>query len=80
MNSRQLDEERVLPIEALRMYTKNAAYVSFDETIKGTIAPGYVADMIVLDGNPVELEPEKLLKLSVKLTVIGGKIVWRKEL
>jgi predicted amidohydrolase YtcJ len=77
---RLLEKECISPIEAIRMYTRNAAYVNFEDTVKGLIAPGYVADIIVLDGNPVELAPEEILKLSVRLTVLDGKIVWRKGL
>ena len=73
-----LDEEQVSPAEALKMYTRNAAYVSFEETVKGTLSPGYAADLIVLNGNPLELSPEELLNLNVALTVINGEIVWRK--
>jgi predicted amidohydrolase YtcJ len=73
-----LDEERISPFEALKMYTRNAAYVSFEETEKGTLSPGYAADLIVLTGNPLELAPEKLWDLDVALTVINGENVWRK--
>lgn len=73
-----LEQERVTPIEALRMYTRNAAYVSFEEKIKGEIKPGYVADIIVLNGNPLRIEPEEILNLSVALTIMDGEIVWRK--
>jgi hypothetical protein len=75
---RLLGEERVSPFEALKMYTRNAAYVSFEETEKGTLSSGYAADLIVLTGNPLELAPEKLWDLNVVLTVINGEIVWRK--
>jgi predicted amidohydrolase YtcJ len=75
-----LYEERVTPVEALQMYTRNAAYVCFQETIKGTLSPGYTADLIVLTGNPLKLTPEELWKLRVALTVINGEIVWRKGL
>jgi predicted amidohydrolase YtcJ len=73
-----LEHERIMPIEAIRMYTRNAAYVSFEETIKGSIKPGYIADIIVLKGNPLRLEPDEIMKLSVALTIMDGEIVWRK--
>jgi predicted amidohydrolase YtcJ len=73
-----LDEEKVSPFEALKMYTRNAAYVSFEETEKGTLSPGYAADLIVLTGNPLELAPGEFWDLNVTLTVINGEIVWRK--
>jgi predicted amidohydrolase YtcJ len=77
---RLLYDERVTPVEALQMYTRNAAYVCFEETIKGTLSPGYAADLVVLNGNPLELTPEELLNIRVALTVINGEIVWRKGL
>ena len=73
-----LDEEQISPVDALKMYTRNAAYVCFEEAIKGTLSPGYNADLIVLNGNPLDLAPEELWNLHVVLTVINGEIVWRK--
>jgi predicted amidohydrolase YtcJ len=72
-------QEEISTIDALRMYTKNAALASFEETIKGTITPGKLADLVVLNGDPTQLSPNELKHLQVEMTIIGGKVVWKKE-
>jgi predicted amidohydrolase YtcJ len=69
-------EEAVTIQEALRMYTANGPYLTWEEKIKGTIEPGKLADMIVLDADPLTNPPEALLKTNVDLTIIGGKVVY----
>jgi predicted amidohydrolase YtcJ len=68
-------EESVTMPEALRMYTANGAFLTFEEKIKGTLAPGKLADMIVLDIDPLTVDAERLLTAHVDLTILGGKIV-----
>lgn len=74
-----LPGERVSQSQALWMYTGASAYACFEENIKGTIAPGKLADLIVLNRDPTEMTPEEIKDLEVEMTVIGGGIVWRKE-
>lgn len=69
-------EEAVSIQEALRMYTANGPYLTFEEKTKGTIEPGKLADMIVLDADPLTIPPERLLDVKVDLTMIGGKVVY----
>lgn len=71
-------EERIDVETALRAYTVNNAFAAGEENIKGTITPGKLADIVVLDHNPFEIEPERLKDINVVLTVIGGKIVFEK--
>ncbi|MDO8721657.1 MAG: amidohydrolase [Syntrophales bacterium] len=75
-----LPEERIPPLAAVEMYTQGAAYVSFEEAIKGSLAPGKLADLVVLSGDPTEVSPEEIRNLHVEMTVVGGKIVWRRGL
>ncbi len=58
------------------MYTINAAYASFEETVKGSITRGKLADMVVLSDNPARIPPEQIKDIKVEMTVIGGKVVW----
>jgi predicted amidohydrolase YtcJ len=74
-----LPGERVSQSQALWMYTGASAYACFEENIKGTMAPGKLADLIVLNRDPTEMTPEEIKDLEVEMTVIGGGIVWRKE-
>jgi predicted amidohydrolase YtcJ len=62
--------------EALRAYTVNAAYASFDEGNRGTLAAGRLADFVMLDENIFEIAPEKIRDVRVLLTVVGGKRVF----
>lgn len=69
-------EEAVSIQEALRMYTANGPYLTFEEKTKGTIEAGKLADMIVLDSDPLKIPADRLLDVKVDLTVIGGKVVY----
>lgn len=68
--------ERITAAQALAMYTVNAAYTTFEENIKGTLAPGRLADLAVLSGNPLETAPARLKDIRVLATIIGGRVVW----
>ena len=61
---------------ALRLYTQGAAYAAGEEGIKGTIEPGKLADLVLLDQDPTAVEPEALLETCVRLTVVGGEVLW----
>lgn len=71
-----LPQEAISAAEALAMYTLDAAHASFEDKIKGSITPGKLADMVVLSDNPLTAPPEAIRDIRVKMTIIGGKIVW----
>ncbi|GAI23045.1 unnamed protein product, partial [marine sediment metagenome] len=71
-----LPEEAVSAQQALAMYTTSAACASFEEDIKGSIAPGKLADMAVLNADPLKSSPEKIKDIQVEMTIIGGGVVW----
>jgi predicted amidohydrolase YtcJ len=71
-----LPEERITVEQALALYTVNAAYASFEENIKGSITPGKLADLVVLDGDPTQVPSEQIKELKVAMTMIGGEVVW----
>ena len=62
--------------EALAMNTINGAYASFEEDIKGSIAPGKLADMVVLSDDPIKSPPEQIKDIRVEMTIVGGKVIW----
>ena len=64
--------------EALQMFTINGAYGSFEESIKGSITEGTLADLPVLSEDPREMDPEKLNTLRADLTMIDGRIVFER--
>ena len=69
-------QERLTRVEALALYTKNAAYISFEEKTKGTLEIGKYADFIVLSDDILTMPAEDIWKTKVLLTVIGGKEVY----
>lgn len=70
-------ENRVRVDAALRHYTRDAAYASFDEGIKGTLSPGKLADLVVLSDDILTIAPERIIKTQVLLTVLGGRDTYR---
>jgi predicted amidohydrolase YtcJ len=76
---RVLPEEGILPAEALRMYTVTAAMASFEEDAKGSIAVGKKADLVVLSHDPTTADNDDIKSIKVKMTILGGNIVWREE-
>jgi predicted amidohydrolase YtcJ len=65
--------------QALRSYTIDAAYAAFEENIKGTLAPGKLADLVVLSKDIMTIPDEEILSTEVLYTIIGGKILYKKN-
>jgi predicted amidohydrolase YtcJ len=63
--------------EALLSYTRWAAYAAFEESVKGTLAPGKYADLVVLNHDPTTLPPDAWPKLRVQMTIVGGNVAWQ---
>jgi len=72
-----IPDERVSVEEALRAYTSGSAYAAFEEKEKGTLAPGKLADVVVLSADLFTIPPEKIKDTRVVLTVVGGKVVYQ---
>jgi hypothetical protein len=70
--------EKVSIEEAIRYYTLNNAYATFEENIKGSIKEGKLADLVVLDRDILSLPPQELLKAEVVYTLLDGKIIYQK--
>jgi predicted amidohydrolase YtcJ len=66
--AQRLTVEQVLPL-----MTRAGAYATFEEDRKGTIAPGKLADLVVLDDDPRNVAPDHLRDVNVLMTMIGGK-------
>jgi predicted amidohydrolase YtcJ len=70
-------EQRIDPRAALRAVTIDAAYQHFEEAEKGSIEPGKLADLVILDRSPLE-DPEHIDQISVLETIVGGHPLRRK--
>ena len=69
-------DERISPHDALKAYTTDAAYCSFEEDIKGSLSSGKVADFVVLSDNPLTVEKERIKDIQVLRTYLGGRLVY----
>ena len=69
-------EQKVSVAEALEAYTAGAAYSEFQESEKGTIRAGRLADLVLLSGDPLRVPPEAIRDLTVVMTIVAGKIVY----
>ena len=72
-------EQAVTLESALRHYTIDAAYASFEEGVKGSLAPGKLADLVVLADDIFKAPPETILKTRVLLTLLGGRVVYQAD-
>lgn len=73
-----LPEHRVSIATALQAYTSNGAYASFEENIKGKIAVGSLADIVVLSRDPFKMSAKDLYKLEVEKTIFDGRIIFQR--
>lgn len=70
--------ERIDRWESLKALTVNAAWQIREENVKGTIAAGKLADLVILDGNPLTVETDKILDIQVLETFKEGKTVYKR--
>jgi predicted amidohydrolase YtcJ len=69
-------EQKITVEEALRAYTYEAAYASFEEDIKGTLQHGMLADFVLIDRDLTAIPPGEIRDARVLRTVVGGKVVY----
>jgi predicted amidohydrolase YtcJ len=69
-------QERLSIAEAIRCYTVESAFASFEENVKGQIAPGMLADLVVHTRDLLTIKPEEILQTEAAMTVFGGRVVY----
>jgi predicted amidohydrolase YtcJ len=74
-----LPQELVDLPTAVSAYTKNGAFLSFEEKARGSIEPGKAADLAVLDRNIFEIPPQEIHTVKVVMTILEGKVVYSAE-
>ncbi len=72
-------EQKITVEEAIEAYTQTSAYAAFDESIKGSITPGKIADMVVLSQDILAIPVNDIVTTEVVHTIVGGKVVYSKE-
>jgi predicted amidohydrolase YtcJ len=73
------EENQLTRLEALHLYTKGSAWVSNEETVKGTLEDGMYADFAILSDDYFSIPEKQINDLSSVLTVVGGNIVFGDE-
>ena len=68
--------QRITAGEALALYTTGSAYAAGEEDVKGRLAPGYLADFVVFDEDPLAVDPRRLARIAVRQTWVGADQVW----
>ena len=71
-------EQKITVEQALKAYTKDAAYAAFEDDIKGSLEKGKLADFVVLNEDIRKIDPVKIREVEVLATYVGGKKVFEK--
>ena len=71
--------QRLTRYEALKSYTLDAAYSSFEEGVLGSVSVGKLADLVVLSSDIMTIPAEEILKTEVLMTIVGGKVVFERQ-
>jgi len=69
-------KQRLSPYTALKAMTIWSAYQHFEESAKGTLEPGKLADLVILNQNPLKIAPAKIINIKVMETIKDGKTVY----
>jgi predicted amidohydrolase YtcJ len=72
-----IPEQKISVEEALRAYTAGNAYAVFAEKTRGVLKPGYKADLVLLDQDLTTIPPDQIEHVTVRATIVGGKVVFR---
>jgi predicted amidohydrolase YtcJ len=69
-------EQKITVEEAVRGYTAGSAYAEFTDAEKGTLAPGALADLVVLSEDIFAIPPERIRDVTIRTTIVGGRVVY----
>jgi predicted amidohydrolase YtcJ len=71
--------ERLSVLEAIKLFTINGARFAFEEREKGSIESGKAADLVILSEDPCSVDPERIGKIQIEMTLVDGKVAFRSE-
>jgi len=66
-------DQRISVSDAMRICTVHGAYASFEEDIKGSLEAGKLADFVILEKDPREVNPDEIINIKILKTVLGGR-------
>ena len=72
-------EQKLSMEEAIELYTLGSAYAEFMEDRKGMIREGYLGDVVIFNNDLMTISPEQIMSTKVDYTIVGGKIVYKRE-
>ncbi len=68
--------QRISVTEAMQICTMHGAYASFEENIKGSLTPGKLADIVILENDPHDVDPDSIVDIRVLRTILGGRTTY----
>jgi len=74
-----IPEQRITVAQAVHAYTVGSAFAEHQETVKGSIQPGKLADVVVLSADIFVIPPEAIQKTKVDMTIFDGKVIYRRK-
>ena len=72
-----MPHQKISREEALYSYTMANAYAAFEEKIKGSLTPGKLADIVILDNDLLHCSEDDILNTKVEYTIVGGDILYK---
>jgi predicted amidohydrolase YtcJ len=69
-------EQKISVEEAIRAYTVGSAYAEFQESVKGTITPGKLADLVILSRDIFKIDPKDIETTKVVMTILDGRVIY----
>lgn len=74
-----IPEQKITVEDALHAYTTGAAYASFEEGDKGSLAPGKLADVVIVDRDLTKIAPESIREAKIQYTIVGGRVMYDRK-
>ena len=72
-------EQKITVEEAVQAYTVGSAYAEFQETVKGSLTVGKLADVVLIDRDIFKIKPEEIEQAKVVMTIVNGRVVYERD-
>ena len=73
-----MPEQKITVEEAVRAYTVGSAYGEFADSVKGTLEPGKLADIVILSRDIFAIDPTEIGQVRVETTILDGRVVYER--